>query len=495
MKPFWIGVLILGLAFGTLFSIRMGVFDRYSTKSPDTLGSGKTVAAETETWMNIFQNGRKIGTSHSTFIGIADGYMITENIFMRVNTMGLAQDIHLKNSGRLNGDYSLSSFDFEIGSGRFRFEAKGRISGDVLTIRTRSFGESRRHDITLQNKIFIVPGVMHAVGDAGIEPGSEYAFQIFDPATMGQETVTVRVVGREKILVMGKLVQATRVSLVFKGIAQQAWIGEGGGILREEGLLGIRLERTTREDALYGLPAESSQDLTKLVSVASNVLFDDVRALKRIDVEIGRIRLDDVDLAGNRQTLRNGVLVIEKEALDELPSDPDASRFSDHEIKFLEPTPFVQADHPRIQALAKQVAGAVDTPLEKVRALVGWIGKNIEKRPVLSLPDALSTLENGVGDCNEHAVLLAALARASGIPAKIEAGLVYLNGRFYYHAWNLLYVGRWITADALFGQVPADVTHIRFASGDQKQQVDLIGIIGKVELKIIDFEAVAEKND
>jgi len=115
-----------------------------------------------------------------------------------------------------------------------------------------------------------------------------------------------------------------------------------------------------------------------------------------------------------------------------------------------------------------------------------WIHKNIEKRPVLSLPDALSTLENREGDCNENAVLLAALARAAGIPAKVEAGLVYLKGRFYYHAWNLLYLGRWITADSLFGQMPADVTHIRFSSGTQKQQLDLMNIIGKIELKIIE---------
>ena len=63
--------------------------------------------------------------------------------------------------------------------------------------------------------------------------------------------------------------------------------------------------------------------------------------------------------------------------------------------------------------------------------------QNIQKRPVLSVPNALETLRNRVGDCNEHAVLLAALARAAGIPAQVEAGLVYQKGRFYYHAWNV----------------------------------------------------------
>ncbi|MEE8481443.1 MAG: transglutaminase-like domain-containing protein, partial [Desulfobacterales bacterium] len=99
---------------------------------------------------------------------------------------------------------------------------------------------------------------------------------------------------------------------------------------------------------------------------------------------------------------------------------------------------------------------------------------------------ALDTLKNLMGDCNEHAVLMAALARAAGIPAQIEAGLVYVKGRFYYHAWNVLYLGEWITVDSLMGQMPADVTHIRFVRGEPNKQIDLIGVIGKVKLEILE---------
>ena len=110
---------------------------------------------------------------------------------------------------------------------------------------------------------------------------------------------------------------------------------------------------------------------------------------------------------------------------------------------------------------------------------------HIEKRPVLSVPSALETLKNRMGDCNEHAVLLAAMARSAGIPAQIEAGLVYLRGRFYYHAWNALYLDKWVTVDALMNQIPADVTHIRFVRGEPRQQIDLMSVIGTVRLKII----------
>jgi transglutaminase-like putative cysteine protease len=91
-----------------------------------------------------------------------------------------------------------------------------------------------------------------------------------------------------------------------------------------------------------------------------------------------------------------------------------------------------------------------------------------------------------MGDCNEHAMLLAALARAAGIPARVEAGLVYMKGRFYYHAWNLLFLGRWVTADAVFGQLPADVTHLRLVTGSMQQQLDLAAVIGNITIDVID---------
>jgi transglutaminase-like putative cysteine protease len=81
-------------------------------------------------------------------------------------------------------------------------------------------------------------------------------------------------------------------------------------------------------------------------------------------------------------------------------------------------------------------------------------------------------------------MLLAAMARDAGIPAQIETGLVYQRGRFYYHAWNVLYLGDWVTADAVFGQLPADVTHIRLIKGVERQ-IDLVEVIGRLKLAIV----------
>ncbi len=468
-----------------LFFFRLGLFNPRTYDAGDMAFLANGAIIDRDSWMNILQNGRKIGSSHSTFAKTKTGFLLKEEIRMRINTMGLTQDIRLKTNGRLNSDFTLSSFSFEISSGRFQFVAHGTVSEDVLSIQTESFGASRKFDIQVKERLYVAAGILDAIRALKLETGDGVEFQVFDPATMGQESVDIKVLGQEEIQIMGNKRRAKKIEIGFKGATQFAWIGEDGEVLKETGLLGISLEKTTRDDALYGIPVNSSQDLTQFASIPSNVVIDDTRQLTQLKVEIKGSNFPNLHLSGGRQKLDNDILTIQKETLSGLPPVLNMNALPDTDKKYLEPTPFVQSDHPKIKNLSNKIVANSSDPLQRATALVNWVYKNIEKRPVLSMPDALSTLENRVGDCNEHAVLLAALARAAGLPSRIEAGLVYLNGYFYYHAWNLLYVGKWITVDSLFGQVPADVTHIRFASGGQKEQLDLIGIMGKIQLTII----------
>ena len=78
------------------------------------------------------------------------------------------------------------------------------------------------------------------------------------------------------------------------------------------------------------------------------------------------------------------------------------------------------------------------------------------------------------------------MARTAGIPTEVEAGLVHMNGRFYYHAWNVIHIEESITVDALMGQIPADVTHIRLIRGDTMDQLDLVHVIDKIKIEILE---------
>jgi transglutaminase-like putative cysteine protease len=95
-------------------------------------------------------------------------------------------------------------------------------------------------------------------------------------------------------------------------------------------------------------------------------------------------------------------------------------------------------------------------------------------------------LETRKGDCNEHGTLFTALARAAGIPTKLVLGLVFLDGKFYYHAWNEAFVGKWIAIDPTFGQFPADASHIKFVEGNLNKSAEILRLVGKIELDVVE---------
>ena len=486
-KAFRIAGSIFLLTFAVLFSIRLGILEKVFLRPRSLSMASIGAVSERNTWMNIFQDERKIGFSHTRFDPEPTGYRLTETVQMRINTMGMTQNINLNSKSRLNPDFTLQAVDFEISSGRFRFSVEGTVVGNSLQVTTRSAGAIRELEIPLKEKLYLVNGIMDAVAATKLQAGDKYAFKIFDPASMGQVDVMVDVIGPERIEIGGIDQSATKISLNFKGVTQLAWIGKDGDIIKEKGLLGISLIRTDRKDALNGLSIQSSQDLTTVASVASNVRLENADGLKVLRVKIEGVPFETLQLHGGRQTLNGQVLTVKKEVLNHLVPELKIENLTALHKVFLRPGPFIQSDHQKIRDLVREILKddpAAD-PLTRAEKLMNWVYTHIEKRPVLSLPDALSTLENKVGDCNEHAVLLAALGRAAGIPTRIEAGLVYLKGRFFYHAWNLMYLGQWVTVDPVFGQLPADVSHLRFATGSPERQLDIMGMIGKIHLTVL----------
>lgn len=443
-----------------------------------------------QSWKNILLNDEKIGYSHSALTRKEDGYRLEESIFMRINIMGAAQDLRMRTSADLNPDFSIAAFDFNLGSGIFSFQAVGRMLNErILEVETIAADTRNRFEITLDHPPFLTAGLIYAVAREPDFSGtsSPLTFHIFDPASMSQQPVIIRVEGKETIPSMGEQMETTRLALTYKGVTQTAWVDDNGDIIREKGMLGLTLEKTTKSLATADLPAGLTEDLTRLASVSGNGDIADPRNVGYLKIQVSGIALDNLDIHGGRQSLKDDILTIVGEEPPEQKTLPPGPLPDDAAI-FLSSEPFIQSDDQKIIATAASVVSPDANPADNAKALVKWIFENIEKQPVMSVPDAVAVLANRVGDCNEHAVLLAALARAAGIPAKIEAGLVYLNGRFYYHAWNLLYVGEWITADATFGQMPVDATHIRLVSGSPGDQLDLLGVIDNIVLRIIETD-------
>jgi transglutaminase-like putative cysteine protease len=188
----------------------------------------------------------------------------------------------------------------------------------------------------------------------------------------------------------------------------------------------------------------------------------------------------------NRQRTDNDIVLITKEKLP-LKFSRVLYNLDKSFDSYLKPEFNIESDADEIIARANAIVGDEKNPFNKAGKLMNWVYDNVDKRPIISIPSAIEVLKTMVGDCNEHATLLTALLRASDIPARLSVGLVYNRGKFYYHAWTEAYIGGWITMDATLNQMPADVTHICLVSGNLDKQVEIMGLIGRLKLEVLDF--------
>jgi transglutaminase-like putative cysteine protease len=203
---------------------------------------------------------------------------------------------------------------------------------------------------------------------------------------------------------------------------------------------------------------------------------------------LSEANFDTENLKGGRQHFHSGMLEIvrEKTPIRAAYNIPYFDHSKDMK-PFLAREFGIESDDTAIMEKAREIAGDVRNPVTVARRLMTWVHRNVNKRPVVTVPSASEVLKTKVGDCNEHSVLLTAMLRASGIPARLCVGLVYLKGSFFYHAWTEGYMGEWITMDATLNQMPVDVTHIKMVEGGLDMQVEIIGLIGKLKLEVIDY--------
>ncbi|MGH7674517.1 MAG: transglutaminase-like domain-containing protein, partial [Gemmatimonadales bacterium] len=202
-----------------------------------------------------------------------------------------------------------------------------------------------------------------------------------------------------------------------------------------------------------------------------------------------RVRLLGVDMAGlaltdGRQRVAGDTVIVQQERPDpEGPLLPVAAPDSPGGAA-LHAEPLIESDDPRIQALARQLVGGERDARRVAEGLVHWVHGRLRRTVLTGPPSAVVALERRLGDCNEATALYVALARAAGLPARAVAGLVYLNDRFYYHAWPEVYLQGWVAVDPVFDRFPADASRLRLAVDALARHLDLLRVTGNLRLDV-----------
>jgi transglutaminase-like putative cysteine protease len=136
--------------------------------------------------------------------------------------------------------------------------------------------------------------------------------------------------------------------------------------------------------------------------------------------------------------------------------------------KYLKPTPIIDCGHKSIQEKANELEKGKEGIVKKARSLFNFVRDEIKYNPYLPryLPEhfrASNTLARGEGFCVQKAVLLVALSRAMGIPARLRFAIIknhllpekvaeLLNTNILPdHGYTELYInGKWVKATPTF---------------------------------------------
>ena len=145
--------------------------------------------------------------------------------------------------------------------------------------------------------------------------------------------------------------------------------------------------------------------------------------------------------------------------------------------EYLLPQQFVDSDNRAIIELAEQFRG--DSDYKTAQNILNYVHKTIKNptgsRENIAQLSASELLDNPVGVCGDNAILMTALLRAEGIPARKIDGLSLMlplskasdwNHPGIAHAWVEFYIdGSWHFADPTWGLFyKSDTAHLSFGT-------------------------------
>jgi hypothetical protein len=434
-------------------------------------------------WFGIYQQDRKIGYARTSTLVEDDTYHFSEESEMDVLALGKVQRVRTEINAYSTTTFQLKYFDFKLMSGPSTMTIKGAVVKNKLVIDLITGGEPRKEQFRLKEPIYLTPNIRPAVVRLGLVPGKQYRFPLFNPATMSTSDAFVTVEAKETIKVGDVDLPVYKLRESFQDMEAFSWITAEGETIKEESPLGYALLKETPAEAKKLDKRGPAVDIISLVKIDTRPI-ESSSSTSYLRARLNGAALDRFELDGGRQTWKDNV--IEVRAAAGTGSYP--LPFSGAELAAeLNPTALVQSDDAGIRQEAAKIIGKNKDARTAAQKLNTWVYEAINKQPVVSIPSAVEVLKQRVGDCNEHATLYTALARAAGLPARMAGGVVYLKNGFYYHAWPEVWLGEWVAIDPTFNQFPADATHIRFITGELSQQAEIMRLVGKLKIDVMEY--------
>jgi hypothetical protein len=480
----------LTAAIALIWAVLFGVLARDRALSPASgdITPSRIAGVESDDWFAVRIKGAFAGFGRSRQWRRDDHWVLRDDLHISLNIQGMVKPVRIVCEADVDDRFRLMKFTLRVSSGIVSFEQRGRMDGRdlVLSGLGASKGPERRmkmHEIPMMSRSLGLP-----IPLTGLKVGEEFQAPVFDPLEGRKSDAQLRVVEQAVLDVGGKSVEAWLVRAMFRSVNLSVWVDGEGRLLKGALPMGITVARSTREEIARQLSGGGVDipDISVLAAVPFKGVVPNPATLSMLRLKLHGV--DDKFIATDdfRQTRAEGGTVTIKERPLPEAGYTVPYRGTD-QARSLESSRFIRSDAPEIIAKAGEIIGDETNPVKAAQLINKWVSENLRKTPTPSIPDAVAVLRTMEGDCNEHAVLAAALARAVGIPSQMAMGLVYMDGAFYYHAWVVYWAGdRWFTGDPLMNQTPADPTHVTLVYGDVDKSLNVLRFVGRLTLEVLE---------
>lgn len=505
----WAAAILVAWAASLGWLVRRELFQSTGARLAEAALSVNPGAA----YYRLAVGGQQLGLATTTIDTLASGIQVTDALGLDVAALGALHRTRAMSRATVSPGLRLKSADTRFQGDFGRFTAHTVVSGDtLLTVQVGTGRDAATTHLSLAHPVALASLLPLRLALGGeLKTGHASTILVFDPLLLRVRSVALRVATESTFVIPDSAaydstamawvpahfdtIRAFGIEAEEGGVRTHAWIDGQGHVVRAENGVGFTMERAAFEivyqnfrkrDTVRAIRASAAPGLGAIVpltALAAGVpLSPENRDQWR--VRLGGVGVAGLELASARQQLVGDTLVVRREAAPELaaryrlPARDTALR------AFLTPDPLIQSDDPAIMAAARLAVGSERDPTAAARLLLAWMPAHLRRRHAPGDPDAVHAFRAQQGDCNEYTVLYVALARAVGLPARSAAGLVYLRGRFYYHAWPEVYLGTWVAVDPLLQEFPADAGRLRFAVGGLARAAELAPLIGRVKLEV-----------
>ena len=445
--------------------------------------------------------GQQMGYSSTTIDTLPSALRVETVFVLDVPALGKLHRTTARSTTMLSRALRLqsvvASFDGDIG----RFETHGRVLGDtVFSVAIVSGQDSQMTRIPLKGPVTLPALLPLRLAFGGeLQSGRSYTARLFDPLLVTGRDVTARVSAETTLVVSDSAdidsttmtwvpehfdtVRAFRIDQEANGVTTHSWIDAQGRIVLTASEPGFSMERAAFEIVYENFKHRDTARVARSSTAPGADAIVPLTALAA-GVQASPTPRQRLRLLRNE---RDTVEIVQASAIQagaaayRLPSQDTAL------ARWLAPEPLIQSHDPRIAAQGRLIIGRERSPGRVAELLTHWVSRSLQRATSIepSAPSAVKVLETRRGDCNEAATLFVALARGAGLPARTVAGLIYLNGRFYYHAWAEVFLSAWTAVDPTFDQLPADASRLPIVTGGLARQVELVPLIGRLQLEVL----------